>query len=118
MRQDSNTFSSSSDREEEFSSCFPSVFGKMMCIPLPSLVIEVHSRQHLLGMTCKPLVPKIRSLINLGASHMLQKTGKLCSCNIFDLNILTRKYPKDKELAGYLIKLNKKLCTRSRFGGN
>lgn len=118
MRQNSNTFSSISDREEEFSNCFPSVFGKMMCIALPSLVIEVHSRQHLLGMTCKPLVPKIRSLINLGTSHTVQKTGKLCSCNIFDLNILTRKYPKDKELAGYLIKLKKKLSTRSRFGGN
>lgn len=81
MRQDGNTFSSTKDRKEEFRNYFPSIFGKKMSIPLPTLVIKVHSRQYLLGVTCKLLVPKIHNLINLGASHMLQKTGKLCSSN-------------------------------------
>jgi len=83
MRQDSYTFSSTKDKEEEFSNCFPSILGKTISHHLlPSVVIKVHSRQHLLGMTCKLLVPKIRSLINIGASHMLQKTVKMCSCKI------------------------------------
>lgn len=40
-----------------------------------------HNRQHLLGMTCELSVPKIHSLVDLGASDMPQKTGILCSCN-------------------------------------